>query len=724
MVRATRFILMTGMASAAFCAAAPAWAQESQAPAEQAQDQDIVVTATRRATSLQNVPISISALTGETIQEAGIGRIEDFSTQLPNVYITPRELRTAGISIRGIAADLNNPGLDQSVGVYVDGVYMGRAATLNTSLFDLERIEVLRGPQGTLYGRNTIAGAMNIITRLPGEDRLDAEASYGNYDAIRANMAGSVTLSPGTAWASAGVSIDRRDGYYLNTATDTRLDDADSLSGRVALRLKPGGGGIEIVLRADASRDRTHSGAYDVLNNGAFTGAPFADADPNDRIVAQDVNTSQDRDIWGVSAQIDAPVAGGTLTSITAYRTYEWHNIQDNDYSVLSLLATGIDEDQTQFSQEVRFVSPSGGRFDYVAGLYYFRQTLDTLSTVIVGPDLGIYPTPEIAAISADVTTDSYAAFGRASYAFTDQFTLSLGARYTIEDKSLVFSQTGDPFEVIAPTIPQRTIDRRDENFSPSATLEWRPAERILAYATVAAGFKSGGFNVFSVTATDDAEYRPEKVVSYEIGIRTELLDRRIRLNAAFFYMDYTNLQQNQLITSGGGIARYQTSNAAEAHSAGFEMDIAARLGSRLEATASYGYSNAEFDAYPDATPAGADYTGNRLAFAPRHSASAALEWSPDLTAGLRLYTRGEIAYRSRIYFGSDNRFSDDGLALLNARIGIGPASGAWRATLWGRNLTDATYAINQAAGAVVPDQTIQALGAPRTYGVELRFGF
>jgi iron complex outermembrane receptor protein len=681
--------------------------------------QEIVVTAQRRAENLQTTPIAVSALTAETIRNAGIGRLEDFSTALPNVYISPRDLRTTSISIRGISADLNNPGLDQSVGVYVDGVYMGRAATINSNLFDLERIETLRGPQGTLYGRNTIAGAVNVITRRPGAAaRGSAVASYGSDDAFRANAGGSGPLGEGL-YGGLALSIDRRDGLVENTLTKTRLDDLDSLGGRVALVIDRGGA-WDLTLRADASRDRTHSGAYDVLNDGAFTGTPFDDPSPTDRKVAQSTDTTQNRNIFGASAELNWRLGGGALTAITAYRGYDWKNIQDNDYSPLDLLDTGIRENQTQFSQEVRFASDATRRFSYVAGAFFYDQTLKTTSSVVIGPDLGVYRVRTNAAIRADVDTKSYAVFGRGVLRLTDQLSLAGGARYTREDKDLEFQQFGDPFQVIAANIGRRTLDLSENKFSPSVTLEWRPAEHVFGYATFSQGFKSGGFNVFSVTATDDARYRPETVDNYELGLKTEFLDGRVRLNAAAFYMDYRDLQQNQLIATGSGIARFQTSNAAEAHSKGIEVEFAAAPTRSLQLTASYGYLDAKFDAYPNATPAGADFTDNHLPFAPRTSLSAAAEWTQPIAGNLEVFVRGEASYRSRIYFASNNAYSDGGLTLLNARAGLGRPDGRWRVTIWGRNLTDETYAINRFAGAIVPGQVLQALGAPRSGGVEL----
>lgn len=685
--------------------------------------EEIVVTAQRRSENLQDTPISISALTAETIENAGIGRLEDFSTALPNVYITPRDLRTSTISIRGISADLNNPGLDQSVGVYVDGVYMGRAATINSNLFDLERIETLRGPQGTLYGRNTIAGAVNIITRRPTSDpRAAGEISYGSDEAIRANAVGAGPLSH-SVFASLALSLDQRDGLVENTFTGTDLDDLDSQGARLAFVFDPGDD-WDFTLRLDASRDRTHSGAFDIFDNGAFTGAPFADASPTDRSVSQSTDTTQNRDIYGGSGELNWRLAGGVLTSITAFRGYDWENIQDSDYTVLDMLDTGITEQQTQASQEIRFASDSANRFSYVGGLFYYLQRLETESLATIGPDLGIYPTREAATIYGDVDTTSYAAFGRGSYRLSDTFSLAAGLRYTREDKSLDFSQTGDPFEVLAPNIAPRTIERSDDNLSISLTAEWRPSDDTLAYATFSQGFKSGGFNVFSVTATDDGEYRPETVNNYEIGFKSEFFNNRLRFNASAFYMQYEDLQQNQLIDTGGGILRFQTSNAAEAHSQGLELEIAAAPTEHLQLTASYSVLNAEFDSYPDATPAGDDFSGNRLAFAPETSASFAAEWTQPVSADLEFFARGEAAYRNRIYFGSNNAFSDPPLTVFNARLGIGSGTGTWRATIWGRNLTDEEYVINRFAGPIVPGQVVQALGPPQSAGVEIRLTY
>ncbi|MCW3834682.1 TonB-dependent receptor [Sphingomonas canadensis] len=711
----TRSALYAGIA---LCAAAPAHAQQEDgdvAPGE------IVVTAERRETRLLDTPISVTAFTAENLADRDVSRIEDLGGYIPGVFVEERALRTQSIAIRGLSADLNNPGLDQSVGLYVDGVYLGRATPGNASLFDLERIEVLRGPQGALYGKNTIAGAINYVTRLPDEElRGRIEAGYGNYDAWRLRAMISGPLAEGVSAGIAG-SVDKRDGYVTNLATGVRQDDLDSLALRGTLRFQPNAD-LDIILRGDVSRDRTNSGSSDVLSNGAFTGSPLADASPTDRTVTQDVDPVQDRDVWGMSAEIRWKLGGGTLTAISALRGFTWHNFADNDYVALDMLSSGIDEDQQQFSQEIRYGGTAGG-LTYMAGVYYFRQTLDTASTSTVGPALGIYPAPVNGVITGDVTTDSYAAFFHGDYAFTDQLSLTAGLRYTYEKKKLVHSQTGDPLGILLGTYPQRTLKRSEDDFSPSASLNYKPGKDVLIYASYSRGFKSGGFNVFSVSPTNDARYAPEHVDSYEIGVKAGFLDGNGRISVDVFRMDYSNLQVNQLITVAG-VPRFTTSNAASARSRGLEAELALVPAPGLELTATYTYLDADFIDFRNATSGGADYTGNVLALAPRHSGSFAAQYVAPVSGSLELFARGEMSVRSRVFFEPDNSYSQGSVALFNARLGIRDEKAGWGIYGWARNIGDREYVINRSDGAIVPGQVIQTLGAPRTYGVEVSFDF
>ncbi|MCG2840634.1 TonB-dependent receptor [Sandaracinobacter sp. RS1-74] len=698
-------------------ALSPAWAAEG--PSTQAQD--IIVTAERRETRLIDTPIALTAFTASNLEDRNVSRLEDLAGFIPGVFIDQGSLRTQRIAIRGLSADLNNPGLDQSVGLYVDGVYLGRATPGNASLFDLERIEVLRGPQGALYGKNTIAGAINYVTRLPGAElRGRAEAGYGNHSAWQLRGAVSGPLGSGVSAGVAG-AVDRRDGFVQNKTTGTRLDDLDSLAARGTLRFQPGAD-LDIILRADYSRDRTNSGSSDVLSNGAFAGTPLAEADPWDREVTNDIDAVQNRDVWGVSGELNWKLGGGKLVSITAVRGFSWNNFADNDYTILDMLASGIDESQNQFSQELRYGGTSG-RLTYMLGAFYFHQGLDTQSRSRVGPAAGIYPAPVFGVVNGNVDTDSYAAFAHADYAFTDALSLTAGLRYTYEKKKLVHSQVGDPYAVLLGTYPERTLDRSEDDFSPSFTLNYKPSADVLLYAGYSRGFKSGGFNVFSVTPTNDARYDPEHVDSFEVGLKAGLPSLGGWVAVDAFRMNYNNMQVNQLVTVNG-VPQFVTSNAARARTQGVEAELHLSPVDGLDLAATYSFLDTKFADYRNATSSGADYTGNVLPFAPRHSGSLAAQYTVPVSGALELFLRGEMNMRSRIYFGPDNAFSQNGVTLLNARAGVHDRNAGWGIYGWVRNLADRDYAVARSRGALVPGQTIQSLGAPRTLGVELTFDF
>ncbi len=715
---------MQGLKRALLCSAVCAGGVGLVSPAlaQGVELEEIIVTAQKRAESIQDVPISISAMSAEAIRDQGIGRVEDFATSLPSVYIDMRELRSMAISIRGIVSETNNPGVDQGVGVYVDGVYMGRPTTINNSLYDLERIEVLRGPQGTLYGKNTIAGAINFITRKPSDElRGEISASYGNYDAIRASASVSGPVVPGKFFVGVSGGIDRRDGLVQNLMTGTDLDNIDSLSGRLTAVYSENDD-FELIVRVDASRDRTNSGSIDIMDSGAFAGTPVADASPWDRKVTQNRDTVQNRDTFGTSGEINWSLGSGKLTSITAYREFQWYNLGDNDYTMLDLLASGITEDQNQFSQEIRYASSDKGPLTYVFGVYYFRQRLETDSAAVVGPDLGVYPDEVVADIFATVKSESIAGFGQAVYHVSDAFNITAGLRYTWEKKKVIHSQIGDPFGLLLPTMPERRFSRSEDDFSPSLSLNYKWTDKVLTYATVSRGFKSGGYNVFSVTPTDDAEYDPEYVTSYEVGLKSDLLDNRLRFNLSAYYLRYKDLQVNQLELVGG-LPQYQTSNAARARSKGVEIELTARPVNGFSLNLNYSYLDAKFRDYDNATPAGDDFTGNTMVKAPKHNISLAAQYEAPLTDTLSLTLRGDMTHRSRVFFGPDNVYSEGDVTVLNGRIGIGSEQG-WSLFLWGRNLNNRQYALYRNDGVIVPGQTVQSIAAPRTYGVEARFRF
>ena len=714
-----RHVIVSALACAAALPTA-ASAQDARAELE-----EVVVTAQRRQSDLQSVPAAVSAVSAGTIAAAGIVSVDNLANSVPNVFIdTGSSLRATVISVRGITSNPNNPGVDPAVGVFVDGVYQARPTTINSVLYDLERVEFLRGPQGTLYGKNTIAGAINFITRMPTDEVSgEVRVGYGNFD--RQMAYGMVSGPLGSERLTARLSGNylRRDGYMKNTATGNDVDDADSVGGRLTLAWAATDD-VEVVLRADMSRDRTASGTSEVYRNGAFEGTPLADADPFDRRIANDRDGRGDRDQSGASLEVNWELAAGTLTSITAYHEFDWENMNDNDFSVLNMLSSGIEEDFGQFSQELRLVSTTGTKFDYVAGLYYEDQSLDTASVAIVGPALGIYPDEVVGTIYGDVGATSWAAYLQGTYRFTDAFGVTAGLRYSDDEKDVVHSTQGDPFGVLLPTYPQRRVSRSDSDTSPSLSLNWTPNGDLLAYLSYAQGFKAGGFNVFSITPTDDALYDPEQVDSYELGVKATLLDGAARLNVALYSLDYEDLQVNQLVLVNG-VPQFQTSNAATAESQGIEVEFTWAATDALQLTASYGYNDANFDSFRNANSQGDDYSGNVLPLASKNTFNLALLHSAPLTADLSLTGRIEAYWRDDVYFepSNDPVATQDAYTTLDARVALEAVAG-WSVTLWGRNLTDEDYALNRGPGVIVPGQYTHQLAPPRTYGVEFGYSF
>lgn len=685
----------------------------------------ITVTTQRRAESILDVSASLSALGEADLEARGVERLDDIASAFPSVYInTGSGIRTTVVTVRGISSDTNNPGVEQAVGMFVDGVYQARPTTVNTNLYDLERLEVVRGPQSALYGKNTIAGAMNFITKGPGEEpSFEAAVSAGDFNALSLYAAGDVVFSP-SARARVSVSSQTRDGYLENRFTGTDLNNRDELAGRLTFVAEPTDA-FTFTLRGDFAENESNAGASEILANGVLAGGPLADADPFDREIAQDFDPVQEREVWGLSGQADWDFSGGVLTSITAFRHFDWFNSNDNDFTALNQLRSGISEDHDQFSQEIRYVSDTNGRFDYIVGAFYSREDFATVSNAVIGPDLGIYPSEVPLDIFGDIQTTSYAVFGQGDYVFTDALSVTFGLRYSEDEKEVTHSASGDPFAIFSPNLPETTRSRSDAEFTPSLALNWEPDSSTLLYASYARGYKSGGYNVFSISPTNDAEYDPEFVDSYEIGAKRSFAGGSLYLAGAIFYLEYTDLQVNSLILVGG-TPTFTTSNAATAETTGFEIEGRWVATDSLSFSGGYSYNDASYDSFPNATPSGDDFSGNALTQSPDHSFSLAADFETPVTDTIDLVLHGDLSYRSEIFFAPNNDpdLTQGDLTLVNARAGFSFNDDRWSVMAWGRNLTDEDYAVSRNNGVIIPGQQTQALGAPRTWGVELRGRF
>lgn len=706
--------------------------------------QEVVVTAQKRTENAQNVPISMSVVGAAQLQDSGTVRIADFAGLIPNLYIdTEDSLRSTDISIRGILSDPNNVDIEPAVGVYVDGVYMDRPTTINSGLFDLERVEVLRGPQGTIFGKNTIGGAIDFISKKPTQDQeLDVTADYGNYNNRRVQLVANTPIISDVLAVRGAFQIERRDGFLTNLAGPDN-NDANNVNGRISLAFTPGDF-FNAILRVDGSRDRTHDEASVIfVPSPLFAGPPFNSPqnvtdNPFDRVIRDAPSPYENRDVIGTSLEANWNFSAGTLTSLTAFRHFRWANYQSDDMSIFDIFGTGILENQHQYSEELRFASNLDGPLSYVAGVYVDEQGEDAQAFAHVGVDvfapfgapLDSNPDPGEGYIAIHTFDRSYAAFGQADYHLTSKWVLTAGYRYTEQKKSIIQSLVGDPTGQFVPTVPAASFSRTDNDPSYNLSLKYLFTDNAMAYATFAHGFKAGGYNAFSFGLVQPngqpAQFGPEHVDNYELGTKSTFADGRVRLNADVFYMNYRDLQVNQLIQNSSGIIDFVTSNAARARSEGVEIELQARITEALQASLGYGYTDAKFTSYPGATPGGGDFTGHSLAQSPKNSLGAALDYKRPAFAGWNFIARPELIYRSSRYSDPDNTpaLIAPAYSVVNLRLGIANSDDTTRVELWSRNLFDRDYVNIRGFGssAFSPGSIEESIGDPRTFGVEFLY--
>jgi len=578
-------------------------AQDADA-ADQRSDDVIVVTAQRRTERLLDVPLAVSVLNSEMMEQTGVREISGIAEYLPNVQVTQSSDFNAAVTIRGVGANSRNIGFDTRVGIYVDGVYMGQSPAVNQELLDLERVEVLRGPQGTLFGKNTVAGAINLITQKPEHEFTGRfNIDVGNFGYTELGGVVNVPLGENAAGKLALSKVDR-DGYVLNTTTGNYLGDRDVFSARAQITISPNDQ-LEINLSADALQARNHHIVGEPVTDmlGLF---PVA-ANPEVGAVAFTFDTAENRDVYGAHMDVSYEFENGyTLRSISGYRDTDADYLNDTDYQPEDVIYVNYRDAFEQLSQEFQIVSPDDSRFSYIAGLYLYSQDATTTRDAVLGEDLyeafvtpfvapqagpvvlghgGPYTPAEIAIIAGAVgfgpegsvvrntgvvETRSYATYFNGSFDVTSRLTAGFGVRFSSEDKDVnwlldgsnsgVFGigSTGmDPFNANPAIMATPLINsRRDEHISPSANLIFALDDSSNIYARYSSGYKSGGFNLDYINAAEIAanqglEFDKETVDAYEIGYKGSLLDGRLRLNLAGFYSTYQDYQVNQFVDLG-----------------------------------------------------------------------------------------------------------------------------------------------------------------------------
>ncbi|MDR6116095.1 MULTISPECIES: TonB-dependent receptor [unclassified Sphingomonas] len=753
---------------------------------------DVVVTARRREERAQDVPIALSVVGAEQLGLRGDYRLDQVQQLVPSLQVFSFNPRNTNINIRGLGSNvaLTNDGLENGVGVYIDNVYYGRVGQSQFDLVDLDRVEVLRGPQGTLFGKNTTAGAINISSRLPQfQWHADGQADIGNYDYRQ--LRGSVTgpLIDGLAAFRLSAAYTTRDGFLYDTTTRRRIHDYENATVRGQLLLTPapaltiriiGDWGqqnqsccINLPVRTFATYDNGRAIANSFEQRLArfpnYTPLPL---DPFARRTDANSPFQANMDTWGVSGQVDYDLGGAALTSITAARQWNWFPRNDGDLTALSINTQGhILNFQRQFSQELRLASTGSHAVDWVLGVYYFQQVVRGYGRTEFGSDaaLALFPTDDqtvasiatnglLSAYRSDPHTKSGAVFGQATWHISPALSLTGGLRYTHEEKwgsyanDRLFAQptTGLTAAQIARVaairnalVPNQafSVDTDDDSVSGLATLGWKPGEDVLVYATYSRGAKSPGLNLTNLPSGVDPIVRTETVDNFEVGLKSQFLDRRATLNLAAYQTNVTDYQTTivQQVIGTNTYINY-IANIPKVRSRGFEGDLAVRPADWLSLTGSIAYTDATYRDYPNgptpvealnptaANPGGSparDFTGQRLAGVPKWAASVGGDVTRPIGGGAEAYLHGDWSYRSSYYtVASNSRYGlVPGYGLVNARAGVRLGEdGRYDLSVWARNLFDKDYF--QTLNVVNYGLVSAILGDPGTYGATLKVRF
>ena len=761
---------------------AAVWAFPLAAHAEEGGVDAIVVTARYRQEDAQKVPIAITAVSGATLNAQGAFNLKQGLQLLPSLNIQGYSGRNQTITIRGIGTNSGstNDGLEQGVGLYVDGVYRPRTGAVITDLIDVDSIQLLRGPQGTLFGKNTVAGAVDIKTREPVfAHEVKGEASYGNYNYARGYISLNDAISDKLAVRVSYLRTSRG-GLIYNTVYKQDWDNLDNHSARVDVLYKPSET-LKLRLIADYSIQKGNLGFQSVtsvlptvLNNGAEVRGFYRRAadvgyvpgsvNAFDRKV--DINSSQYDEMpsYGVQLQGDLTLTGAVLTSITAYRKWKWVPHFDGDQIGADVSPLGVVEtNQTQFSQELRLASTGTRTVDYSGGLYFFWQQANDDQRTVLGKDASAWlltantPTATVSPLPSAIlngleayakvipSTWSYAAYGQATWHVSPSLRLTGGLRYTFEHKTGFYSSeargTVTPISslpsylqaiaavtrsTLAPT-GSYYATRDTGNVSGTLVAAYNLSPRAHSYLSYARGYKSPGINLVRQTLGVDIFVRPETVDAFELGVKSRLLNGALELNGALFWTNDAGYQANYVNLAVTPSAFY-IANVGTLRSKGVELDARIAPVRGLNITLSGTYNDAKYlhytnavSPYLDSYKATVDLSGRQAAGASKWVLASTAEYVAPVGKN-EAYIGGDASYRSSFVAAVNlDPFSTvPGYALFGAHLGVRRADGRWDASLWVRNLFDKNYyntlAVNSTYGIVQG-----ALGEPRLFGVTLR---
>ncbi|MCL4790589.1 MAG: TonB-dependent receptor [Gammaproteobacteria bacterium] len=785
------------IAAAAVASVPPAGMAQSETTAGL---QEVVVTARRVEENLQETPVAVSAFTEQMLEDRSVTNVGDVSNYTPNLFATsgPTGGNDGFFYIRGVGQYDLNPAVDPGVGTYLDGVYLGRIMGSSFDSMDIARIEVMRGPQGTLYGRNTMGGAINVVTQDPGDVfGAKVKVTGGSRDRLDAQFSVDVPMSDQFGMKITGLTRNQ-DGWGKRASDGESFADIETVAGRIKALWTPNDD-LEVRLALDGSNSDGTPSHQVLIGYAPFPtvpglppvtplGVPFpVPGSPYDfaPYIAQpygpngmfqnnsSVPADASLDVWGASGTIDWDVGGLHLKSITSYRDLDQYHPQDYEETPFAFFEAAFNTDQSQFSQELQLTGQAfDERLDWLVGAYYYEEDIFHNNQVCMGGNNGVgwaptgpggsfEPLPGFAILTDrsaclqnnqryDLDIDAWAVFTHLSYRINDRWTAIAGVRYTDETKDYafdsyidntagVFSFFGFPpisFPTLSPSNPMLTVSpyAKDswDSTDPKFGIEYQAAEEVMLYASYAEGFKSGGYNGRPTpnTITNEFEpltsFEPEEIKTWEVGMKAQWLDQRLRTNLAVFSSTYKDIQQLVVDPTTGF---FNQINAAKANIKGFELEVAARPVENFDIDLSVGYTDAEYtDLDPRLIAAGVTKS-DPLVNTPEWTASTGAQYTFSLGDMGSLALRADYRYTDEVCYNAACTALDteDSVGLVNLR-------GTWYSnddrlavSVFGLNVTDEEYYANRqdviGGGLGV---AFAMPGRPSEWGVEFsyRFGY
>ncbi|WP_321395929.1 TonB-dependent receptor [Emcibacter sp.] len=697
--------------------------------------EEIVVRAQKRDQSLQDVPVAVTAFQASELEAFDFSDPGDIAAQTPNLQVSGAYQQAKPVfAMRGISFKSFNATDSQAVGVYSDEVYISSRSGQLFQMFDLERVEVLRGPQGTLFGKNTTGGAISFFAKRPGDEfAVDGSVTYGRFNQFDIEAGVSVPVVKDKLAARLSFVSNDRDGYTLNEYTGDKVNNRNNWAARALVVFTPGEG-QEWVLNVHGGNSRASSSYYHSVGLAGGEDYFGYSENPDFQTLSSDIDALEKIENLGVSLNGTIDFDGFSLTSISAYEKTDYWTNEDSDASPNAIIDVIFSDYSEQFSQEVRLTSTTDGPLNWIVGAYYFTEDLEAHNdfnfTLFDGVSYQDYAQD----------TENFAVFGQAGYEISERLRATVGARWTYEKKTIdfdvldrwVYTISGDLETLVSSDILDANAEAgigpsRDNNwdaFTWRLGLDYDLTDNVLVYGSYNRGFKSGGYNGIVFNDGEFSVVDPEFVNAYEIGFKSTFLDRKLVLNVAAFYNEFSDLQLFNFTEGPGGIPVTRIVNAASAEAYGAEIEVTARPVEGLKIQLGLGLVDTKLK---DVTADGLDgFEGNELALAPNINLSGVVDYRLELggNAGT-IIPRFEFNYVDDQYFDASNdplNFQP-GYWVLNAALSYEDADERYSLSVWVKNLADEEY-LTESLPFADFGLYEQKHSEPRTYGVTFRFRY